>query len=32
VPARGLIGFRGDYLTLTRGEGIMSSQFDGWEP
>jgi GTP-binding protein len=32
VPARGLIGFRGDYLTLTRGEGIMSSQFDGYEP
>ena len=32
VPARGLIGFRGDFLTLTRGEGIMSSQFDGWEP
>jgi len=32
VPARGLIGFRSDYLTLTRGEGIMSSQFDGYEP
>ena len=32
VPARGLIGFRGDFLTLTRGEGIMSSQFDGYEP
>jgi len=32
VPARGLIGFRGDFLTQTRGEGIMSSQFDGWEP
>src|SRR6266545_3942853 len=32
VPARGLIGFRGEYLTLTRGEGIMSSQFDGYEP
>jgi len=32
VPARGLVGFRSDYLTLTRGEGIMSSQFDGWEP
>jgi GTP-binding protein len=32
VPARGLIGFRGEFLTLTRGEGIMSSQFDGYEP
>jgi len=32
VPARGLVGFRSEYLTLTRGEGIMSSQFDGWEP
>jgi GTP-binding protein len=32
VPARGLIGFRGDFLTITRGEGIMSSQFDGYEP
>ena len=32
IPARGLVGFRGDYLTLTRGEGIMSSQFDGYAP
>jgi GTP-binding protein len=32
VPARGLIGFRGEFLTLTRGEGIMSSFFDGYEP
>jgi len=32
VPARGLIGFRGEFLTMTRGEGIMSSQFDGYEP
>jgi GTP-binding protein len=32
VPARGLIGFRGEFLTQTRGEGIMSSQFDGYEP
>jgi GTP-binding protein len=32
VPARGLIGFRSEFLTLTRGEGIMSSQFDGYEP
>jgi GTP-binding protein len=32
VPARGLIGFRSEFLTQTRGEGILSSQFDGWEP
>ena len=32
VPARGLIGFRSEFLTVTRGEGIMSSQFDGYAP
>ncbi len=32
IPARGLIGFRTEYMTLTRGEGIMSSQPDGYEP
>jgi len=32
VPARGLIGFRNEFLTITRGEGIMSSESDGWEP
>ncbi|AFM00535.1 MULTISPECIES: translational GTPase TypA [Desulfitobacterium] len=32
VPARGLIGFRGDFLTETRGEGIMSHVFHGYEP
>jgi len=32
IPARGLVGFRSDFLTLTRGEGILSSQFDGYEP
>jgi len=32
VPARGLLGFRNEFLTITRGEGIMSSQFDGYEP
>jgi len=32
VPARGLIGFRGDFLTETRGEGIMSHVFYGYEP
>jgi GTP-binding protein len=32
VPARGLIGFRNEFLNATRGEGIVSSQFDSWEP
>jgi GTP-binding protein len=32
VPARGLIGFRTEFLTETRGTGIMSHVFDRWEP
>ncbi|HZH04264.1 MAG TPA: translational GTPase TypA, partial [Myxococcaceae bacterium] len=32
IPARGLVGFRSEFLTITRGEDIMSSQFDGYEP
>jgi GTP-binding protein len=32
VPARGLIGFRNEFLTVTRGDGIMSTQFDGYAP
>jgi GTP-binding protein len=32
VPSRGLIGFRGEFLTETRGTGIMNHLFDGWEP
>jgi GTP-binding protein len=32
IPARGLVGFRSEFLTITKGEGIMSSQFDGYEP
>ncbi|MBS2025642.1 MAG: translational GTPase TypA [Deltaproteobacteria bacterium] len=32
IPARGLVGFRNEFLTITRGEGIMSSQSDGYEP
>ncbi len=32
VPARGLVGFRNEFLTVSRGEGICSSQFDGYEP
>ena len=32
VPARGLIGFRTEFLTETRGTGLMHHVFDGWEP
>jgi GTP-binding protein len=32
VPARGLIGFRTEFLTETRGAGIMHHVFEGWEP
>jgi GTP-binding protein TypA/BipA len=31
VPARGLIGFRTEFLTETRGTGIMHHVFEGWE-
>ena len=32
VPARGLIGFRNEYMTDTKGNGIMNHVFDGYEP
>jgi GTP-binding protein len=32
VPARGLLGFRTQFLTETRGTGMLHSVFDGWEP
>jgi GTP-binding protein len=32
VPTKGLLGFRSSFLTATRGEGIMNSQFLGYEP
>ncbi len=32
LPARGLIGFRTEFLTETRGTGILNHLFDGWEP
>ncbi|KAB2967388.1 MAG: translational GTPase TypA [Thermoanaerobaculia bacterium] len=31
VPSRGLIGFRNQFLTDTRGTGLMNHLFDGWE-
>jgi len=30
IPARGLIGFQGEFLNLTRGTGLMSHVFDGY--
>ena len=32
VPARGLFGYRSEFLTDTRGEGILSTVFHGYEP
>jgi GTP-binding protein len=32
MPTRGLIGFRSNFLTMTRGLGIMSSIFDSYKP
>src|SRR6201996_3139440 len=32
VPARGLIGFQGEVMTMTRGTGLMSHIFDGFAP
>ena len=32
IPARGLIGYRTDFLTDTKGEGTMNSIFDAYEP
>jgi GTP-binding protein len=32
IPARGLIGFQGEFLTLTRGTGLMSHVFDEYAP
>lgn len=32
IPARGLIGFRGDFLTMTKGTGILNTIFDGYAP
>ena len=32
VPARGLIGFQGEFMTMTRGNGLMSHTFDAYGP
>ncbi len=32
IPARGLIGFRTDFMTLTRGDGLLHHNFIGYQP
>ena len=32
IPARGLFGYRNEFLTATKGEGIMASVFDSYAP
>ncbi len=32
IPARGLIGYRGEFMTDTKGNGIMNTIFDGYGP
>ena len=32
IPSRGLIGYRGEFLTDTKGNGILNTIFDGYEP
>ena len=32
IPSRGLIGYRGDFLTDTKGNGILNTIFDGYGP
>ncbi|MCC7536491.1 MAG: translational GTPase TypA, partial [Deltaproteobacteria bacterium] len=32
LPSRGLIGFRSQFLTETRGTGLLNTLFEGWEP
>ncbi|MCC8069334.1 MAG: translational GTPase TypA [Ruminococcus sp.] len=32
IPSRGLFGYKSEFLTDTKGEGIMSSVFEGYEP
>jgi len=32
IPSRGLIGFRTEFMTLTRGTGLLNALFDSWQP
>ena len=31
VPTRGLLGFKSEFTTMTKGEGLLSSSFDSFE-
>lgn len=32
IPARGLIGFRGEFMTITKGTGVLNTMYDGYAP
>ena len=32
IPSRGLIGYRGEFMTDTKGNGILNTSFDGYGP
>ncbi|MCI5699092.1 MAG: translational GTPase TypA [Lachnospiraceae bacterium] len=32
IPARGLIGFRGEFMTITKGTGVLNTTYDGYAP
>ena len=32
IPSRGLIGYRGEFMTDTKGNGIINTIFDGYDP
>ena len=32
IPSRGLIGYRGEFMTDTKGNGILNTEFDGYAP
>ena len=32
IPSRGLIGYRGEFMTDTKGNGILNTSFDGYAP
>lgn len=32
IPSRGLIGYRSEFMTDTRGTGLLNARFEGWEP
>ena len=32
IPARGLIGYRGEFMTDTKGNGVINTEFEGYGP